>query len=77
MRHHTARRFAYAVVLRAARARGKKLGRPRKLDEIKMEEICSILNTEYDADRSKIAAKYQVHERTLERALNELEEFTG
>ena len=58
--------------LAAARKRGAKLGRPRKLTSRQVEAIHQRLSREPPISRAKIAKKFGVSPQTLRRALNNL-----
>ena len=55
----------------AARKRGKTLGRPRKLTKKQVAEARVKLEVEFKLSITELAAQFHVHERTLERALND------
>ena len=55
--------------LEAARKRGKKLGRPRKLNEVQVAEARRILEADFYSSLAGVAESFRVHERTLSRAL--------
>lgn len=53
----------------AARLRGEKLGRPRKLSGRKIEAARRMLKTDPNASLAEVAEAFNVHKRTLMRAL--------
>lgn len=54
----------------AARERGKRLGRPRMLDEAQIREAQTLLREHPEAE---VASKFRVHRRTLRKRLREFE----
>ena len=56
--------------LEAARRRGKKLGRPPKLNENDLAEAQRLLEAEFYSSIAEAAHAFRVHEDTLKRALN-------
>jgi len=57
--------------LEAARRRGKKLGRPRKLNEAQIAEARRVLEADFYSSLAELAQSFRVHERTLLRGLEE------
>ncbi len=55
--------------LEAARRRGKKLGRPRKLSDAQLAEARRLLEADFYSSITELAQSFRVHERTLIRAL--------
>lgn len=55
--------------LEAAKRRGKKLGRPRKLSSEQIEQARNTLETDFYSSIAELAESFRVHERTLIRAL--------
>lgn len=55
--------------LEAAKLRGKKLGRPRKLNDEQIAEARQALETDFYSSITEAAESFRVHERTLIRAL--------
>lgn len=58
--------------LEAARRRGKRLGRPRKLSEAQIAEARRVLEADFYSSLTELAESFRVHERTLQRALDNL-----
>ncbi len=56
--------------LEAARRRGKKLGRPRKLSDAQLAEARRLLDSDFYSSITELAQSFRVHERTLIRALD-------
>lgn len=57
--------------LEAARRRGKTLGRPRKLNGEQIAEARRVLEADFYSSLTEVAQSFQVHERTLIRALEQ------
>jgi len=57
--------------LRAAKRRGKKLGRPKKLNAEQVAQARHELETDFYSSITELAESFRVHERTLIRALEE------
>ena len=57
--------------LEAARRRGKKLGRPRKLSSEQVAEARRRLELDFYSSITELAESFHVHEKTLMRALEE------
>ena len=57
--------------LEAARRRGKRLGRPRKLSAAQIAEARQALEADFYSSLTELAESFRVHERTLLRALEE------
>ena len=57
--------------LEAARRRGKKLGRPRKLNQEQVAQARHKLETDFYSSITELAESFRVHEQTLIRALEE------
>ncbi len=57
--------------LKAAKLRGKKLGRPRKLSTEQIAQARHELETNFYSSMTELAESFHVHERTLIRALEE------
>ncbi len=55
--------------LEAAKLRGKKLGRPRKLNDEQIAEARRTLEADFYSSITEVAESFRVHERTLIRAL--------
>ncbi|PCI97250.1 MAG: hypothetical protein COB14_09295 [Alphaproteobacteria bacterium] len=55
----------------AARKRGVKLGRPRKLSDEQVSEARQILETDFYSSLTQVAESFRVHEITLKRALED------
>ena len=55
--------------LEAARRRGKKLGRPRKLTDEQIAEARQEMGMESHFSLTELAQRFHVHEKTIERAL--------
>jgi DNA invertase Pin-like site-specific DNA recombinase len=55
--------------LEAAKRRGKKLGRPKKLSPDQLDEARKILESEIYSSITEVAEHFRVHETTLVRAL--------
>ena len=55
--------------LQAARERGQKLGRPRKLTPEQVAYVRRILSEPNPPSMAELAAEFNVHQRTIERAL--------
>lgn len=55
--------------LAAARKRGKRLGRPRKLSDAQIAEARRLLEADFYSSMTQVANSMHVHERTLIRAL--------
>ena len=56
--------------LEAARRRGKKLGRPKKLSEAQISEARRALEAEFYSSITELAEHFRVHEQTIIRALD-------
>ena len=56
--------------LEAAKRRGKKLGRPPKLDKAQIADARQKLETDFYSSITELAESFHVHERTLIRALD-------
>ncbi|CAA0114045.1 DNA-invertase hin [Halioglobus japonicus] len=57
--------------LEAARRRGTRLGRPRKLSDDQVAEARRVLEADFYSSITEVAESFRVHERTLIRALEQ------
>ncbi|WP_444995539.1 recombinase family protein [Aliikangiella sp. IMCC44359] len=59
--------------LEAAKRRGKTLGRPKKFSKADIEEARRILESDFYSSIVRVAESFSVHEKTLERVLDDME----